>query len=101
MVWDDQGDDLTAALVRTETAGGLPDYQRIRLAPVPDTPDKAAEWEYTFKDPKAGELHGLEHAFVAGGHKYLVQWRTPMDKWDSARADYDVVMRSFRPAPTT
>jgi hypothetical protein len=96
-VWDGAGPDLAAALAREESAAKLPGYDRMRLAAVPGA-GGVAEWEYMFKDPKAGELHGLERAFVAGGRTYLVQWRTQPDRWERSKADLTVVLDSFKPA---
>ena len=95
-VWDDAGPDLLAALLEEERASALPAYRRIRIAPAAATgPDMT--WEYEFTDPKAGRLHGLEHAFVANGHTYLIQWRAAPAKWVASQKDRQVVMNSFRP----
>ena len=95
-VWDDAGPDLLAALGREENTAGLPAYQKVRMAALPGS--AGAEWEYMFTDPKAGALHGLERVFVAGGHTYLVQWRTPPDRWDKSKDDFTIVLKSFQPA---
>jgi hypothetical protein len=87
------GTDLTAALAREEQRADLPAYRRIRL----ESRGAEAIWEYTFSDPKAGPLRGSERAFVAGGHAYLMQWRTPLDKWAANARTLTVVTNSFRP----
>jgi serine/threonine protein kinase len=96
-VWDNAGTDLTAALAKQEQKADLPAYRRIRIEP------RGAEavWEYTFTDPKAGPLRGLERAFVAGGHRYLMQWRTPPAKWAANAQRFAVVTNSFRPPAGT
>jgi hypothetical protein len=55
-------------------------------------------WEYTFTDPKMGRLHGLERAFVTASGAYLIQWRTPADKWAANLPKLGVVTSSFRAA---
>jgi eukaryotic-like serine/threonine-protein kinase len=102
---DDTGADLLAAFGRQERKGGLPGYRRIAMADVPQADRavpwlaaKETTWEYEFTDPKAGRLHGLERAFVANGHTYVVQWRTPQAKWTQSQRDLRVVLDSFRPA---
>jgi serine/threonine protein kinase len=96
-VWDDAGPDLLAALVQEERASALPAYRRIKIAPVAGAAGQDTTWEYEFTDPKAGRLHGLEHAFVANGHTYLIQWRAAPAKWAASQKDRQVVMNSFRP----
>jgi predicted Ser/Thr protein kinase len=97
-VWDGLGPDLVAAFVRQEQTDALPGYRRIRIEATPDAADHDTVWEYEFTDPKAGRLHGLEHAFVAAGHTYVIQWRAPTAKWTGSLADLQVVRNSFRPA---
>jgi hypothetical protein len=97
-VWNDAGPDLLAALRREEQASALPRYEQIRIEALADAPNRDTVWEYEFTDPKAGRLRGLDHAFVAGGRTYVIQWRTPPAKWVAAQKDLQVVMNSFRPA---
>jgi serine/threonine protein kinase len=97
-VWDTAGADLTKAIGRLERTSRLPGYHRIRLDAVPGAQDNATAWEYTYTDPKAGKLHGLERVFTAGGHTYLIQWRTPVNGWTSHQPTHTIVMDSFRPA---
>ena len=96
-VWNGAGTDLTDALGREEQRADLPAYRRIRL----EARGAEAVWEYTFSDPKAGPLRGSERAFVAGGHTYLMQWRTPVDKWAANARTLTVVTNSFRPPTGT
>jgi hypothetical protein len=92
--WDDAGSDLVAALTRQEGADGLPDYRPFRI----ESEGPAAVWEYEYTDPEAGRLRGLDRAFVAGNHTYVVQWRTPSATWNRSRNELSVVLASFRPA---
>jgi len=92
--WAPANTDLAAALVREEEVAKLPGYRRINMAVLPDR--RGAVWEYTFTDPKMGRLHGLERAFLTSNNRaYLVQWRTPLDKWNDNLGKLGVVTSSF------
>ena len=94
--WNRSDPDLTAALRREETAAELPGYKRVRMVVSPQ--QDSAEWEYTFTDPKMGALHGLERAVLVGGRAYLIQWRTPANKWAQNLSKLGIVVNTFRPA---
>jgi eukaryotic-like serine/threonine-protein kinase len=102
-VWQGAGPnlDLLVALVRNEQKARLPAYHRIRIEATPGAADRDTVWEYEFTDPKAGRLHAVEHAFVAGGRTFLIQWRAPVAKWTASLADLAVVRASFRPGTGT
>jgi hypothetical protein len=92
--WAPANTDLAAALVREEELAKLRGYRRINMAVLPDR--RGAVWEYTFTDPKMGRLHGLERAFLTSNNRaYLVQWRTPLDKWNDNLGKLGVVTSSF------
>ncbi|MFL6111509.1 MAG: hypothetical protein ACJ786_09175, partial [Catenulispora sp.] len=91
--WAPSNVDLAVALSREEELAKLPHYHRISIEAVPGQRD--AVWEYTFTDPKFGRLHGLERAFVTPSGAYLIQWRTPADKWPANLAKLGVVTSSF------
>ena len=94
--WSPADPDVGVALVREEIAAALPGYKRLRMVVSPQR--DSAEWEYTFTDRKMGALHGLERVVMHGGRAYLVQWRTPADKWTENAGRFTVIMNSFRTA---
>ena len=92
--WAPSNVDLSVALQREEQLAKLPGYQRLDLTVL--SGQQGAVWEYTFTDPKFGRLHGLERAFLApSGGAYLLQWRTPIDKWTANLPKLGVVTTSF------
>ncbi len=93
--WAPSNVDPAVALAREETLAQLPGYRRVSLERLPG--EQGAVWEYTFTDPKAGRLHGLERAFITPTGAYLVQWRTPADKWAANLPKLGVVTSTFRP----
>jgi serine/threonine protein kinase len=95
--WNPSDPDLSLALARAESAAGLHGYRRLRLTVSPQ--QDGAVWEYTFIDPEMGRLRGLDRVVVASGRAYLIQWRTPADKWGQNLAKLGVVTQSFRPPP--
>ena len=92
--WAPSSTDLIVALRDEERRAKLPGYQQVSMETVAG--DKGAVWEYTFTDPKMGRLHGLERAFVTPTGTYLVQWRTPADKWAANLPKLGVVTSTFR-----
>ena len=91
--WAPSNVDLAVALAREEKLAKLPRYRRVSLETLPG--QLGAVWEYTFTDPKMGRLHGLERAFVTPTGAYLVQWRTPVDKWAANLSKLGVATISF------
>jgi predicted Ser/Thr protein kinase len=83
------------ALQRAEQAANLPGYRRIRIDPVAD--QMAAEWEYTFSDPKMGALHGVDRGVVVNGRRYLIQWRTAASDWQRQLPSFGLITKSFQP----
>ena len=97
--WGRSDPDLGFAMAREETAADLRDYRRIRLEVAPG--QDWAEWEYTFTDPKMGALHGVDHAVVRDGRAYLIQFRTPADKWARHLGSFQAIVGTFSPASGT
>jgi serine/threonine protein kinase len=87
--------DPVTALVDAERANRLAAYRRIRIEALPRSSD--AVWEYTFTDPRAGPVHGLERLVALGGSSYVIAWHTPTAAWASHLEDLAVVLESFRP----
>jgi hypothetical protein len=96
--WTPAAGNLVAALGGEEARAALgPTYRRIQIAAVSqDGQHPGALWEYTFTDPKMGPLHGVERAVVVSGRTYLVQFRTPADKWWQNLFVLDVVTTTIR-----
>ncbi len=98
-VWTDAGPDLLAALQRQERTAALPEYRPIRMEALPGAANQDTVWEYEFTDPKAGRLRAVDHAFVANGRTYVIQWQAAPAKWAASQKDYQVALNSFRPIP--
>jgi hypothetical protein len=96
--WNRPDSDLFVALAREESVErrNMPNYRRVNLEVLPQ--QNGGVWEYTFTDPKEGRMHGLERAFVVSGRAYLIQWRTPANKWASNLSNLGVVTASFQPS---
>jgi serine/threonine protein kinase len=96
--WTPGSANLVAALGGEEARAALgPTYSRIQIVSVrPEEPNAGALWEYTFTDPKMGPLHGVERAVVLSGHHYLIQFRTPADKWQQNLFVLDIVTTTIR-----
>jgi eukaryotic-like serine/threonine-protein kinase len=93
--WTPSNADLAVAL-RAEEAklDNMPRYRRISIETLPG--QQGAIWEYTFTDPQMGRLHGVDRAFVTPNGAYIVQWRTPADKWSSNLPKLGTIMSHFR-----
>ena len=85
--WKPDRANVVAALIDEERAVALPAYKRIRIEALPQRPD--AIWEYTFRDPRAGPVRGLERVVDFGGRTYLIEWH-------ASRATWAVTCRTLR-----
>ena len=85
-------------VVRYEEARAAlgPTYRRIQMSAVRQDEHMGAVWEYTFTDSKMGPLHGIERGVVVSGHSYLIQFRTPPEKWQQSLFVLDVVTATIR-----
>jgi hypothetical protein len=97
--WTPSSPDLEVALAREEGLAGLARYKRVGLQVIAG--GQGAVWEYTFTDPNMGRMHALERAFVTPNGSYLVQWRTPADKWAENLSKIGVITTFFRPVDGT
>jgi hypothetical protein len=93
--WKPDQANIVAALIDEERAVTLPAYKRIRIEALPQAPD--AIWEYTFRDPRAGPVRGLQRVVDFGGRTYLIEWRTSRAAWAVSLQNLAVVLDSFRP----
>ena len=96
--WTPSNPDLSTALVHEEQTAKLPKYTRIDIESLPG--QQGAAWEYTFTDPKAGQLHGLDRVFVTTSGTFIIQWRTPIREWTQNLSKLGVVTSSFTVAAT-
>jgi hypothetical protein len=93
--WKPDQANVVAALIDEERAVTLPAYKRIRIEALPQAPD--AVWEYTFRDPRAGQVRGLQRVVDFDGRTYLIEWRTSRALWAVSLQNLAVVLDSFRP----
>ena len=77
------------------TGGRAAGDKRIRIEALPRSPD--AVWEYTFRDPAAGPVRGLEQVVALDDATYLIEWRAPKAAWAAHLPNLAVVLDSFRP----
>jgi Protein kinase domain len=69
--------------------------RRIRIEALPKPP--GGVWEYTFRDPAVGPVHGLERAVGRDGRTYLIEWHTPTSAWAANLQNLAVVLDSLGP----
>jgi serine/threonine protein kinase len=93
--WATGAPDPITALVDQERTARLAAYRRIRIEALPRSPE--AVWEYTFRDPQAGPVHGLERVVARDSSTYLIEWHAPTAAWAANLQDLAVVMESFGP----
>jgi hypothetical protein len=91
--WTPAPGNVVAALVAEERDVRLTSYRRIRIEALPEPP--GAVWEYTYQDPRIGPMRGLRRVLTAGGHTYLIEWRTPRVAWAAELQKLAVVLASF------
>ncbi|MES9537008.1 MULTISPECIES: serine/threonine-protein kinase [unclassified Actinomadura] len=91
------GDPLAG--LRAEERGAVkehryPGYRRLRLEPVPEVVDGAAEWEFTWRD---GGHDAVRHVLCGRAAGYEFCFHAPDPEWTPGQRLYDKILKSFRP----
>lgn len=89
--------DVVAALITEENGVRLTAYRRLRMEALPEPPN--AVWEYTFRDPRRGPMHGLRRVLTTEGHAYRIEWQAPASAWSAELPKLAVVLDSVGPVP--
>jgi eukaryotic-like serine/threonine-protein kinase len=93
-----KGDPETAC--RTERdrlleAGALPDYQEFHIR-AESLSIKAAEWEYSYRDPDDTRIHAATRWFVNAGRGFAMGWSTRDPDWSPAWSTYRMIQGTFQ-----
>jgi hypothetical protein len=91
--WTPTGGDVLGALVAREQAVRLADYRRIKIEA--EASPYQAVWEYVYRDPDAGAMHGMQRIFRAAGRAYVIEWQTPEGSWTNDLQKLTTVLNSF------
>nr|WP_231717345.1 serine/threonine-protein kinase [Streptomyces paludis] len=82
----------------------LPDYKRISME-ADSFRDKArsARWEFTWNEQSAtaSARHAIDQIYYSddGNTEYAIYMSGPEEDWETIRAQFDVVLRSWQPPP--
>jgi hypothetical protein len=88
--------DWTSQRNSRVAGGDFPNYQEIKLGPVPYFL-KAADWEFTFDGN--GRQHVNNRGVVTSSHQaYGFWWQTSDANWQQSLPDLQLVFDSFVPA---
>lgn len=80
-------------------ASRLSGYERISMDRVDYRGWNTVDWEFTW-DGRIGQIHVLNrNVRVSDSRAYALYWSTPEHVWADSRGLFDVVARSFEPAP--
>jgi hypothetical protein len=71
-------------------------YQRVRLEAVDYRDYDAADWEFTFGQPRR---HVLYRGAVTDGRTFGLYLSVPDSRWEESRAVFQVAADTFRPTP--
>jgi serine/threonine protein kinase len=91
------GDPVTACrneATRLVAAGALPDYSQISIEKRPLL-NRAADWEYRYRDPAGTLLHAQTRWFASNGHGYALSWATREIDWTSDLGKINMVLSTF------
>jgi tRNA A-37 threonylcarbamoyl transferase component Bud32 len=91
------GDPVRAC--RTEASrlvavGALPGYHEIAIEKRPLL-NKAADWEYQYRDPSGVALHAQTRWFTNNGHGYALSWATREIDWSADLSKINMVLSTF------
>ncbi|NDU74960.1 protein kinase [Actinomadura sp. DSM 109109] len=91
------GDPLAG--LRAQERGAMaehryPGYRRLRLEPVPEIIEGAAEWEFTWRD---GGHDAVRHVLCGRAAGYEFCFHAPDPEWTPGQRLYDRILRSFKP----
>jgi eukaryotic-like serine/threonine-protein kinase len=94
---DPGGDPVTAC--RTEAArlvraGALPGYEQLSIEVRPLL-NKAADWEYRYRDSAGALIHAQTRWFASGGRGYALSWATREIDWTGDLAKMNMVLSTF------
>ena len=79
---------------RLQRAGALPDYQLIAIEARPLL-NRAADWEYTYKDANGARLHAQTRWFATAGKAYAISWVTRQFDWTGDLPNINMVLSTF------
>jgi hypothetical protein len=79
---------------RLVKAGALPGYQQISIETRPLL-NKAADWEYRYRDPAGTLLHVQTRWFASNGHAYALSWATREIDWSADLSKISMVLSTF------
>ena len=80
-----------ARLVRT---GSLAGYEKIIIEAKPLL-NKAADWEYLYRDPDGVRVHARTRWFATNGKGFAISWVTPEIDWTGDLAKINMVLSTF------
>ncbi len=90
--------DPVQACLKEETRliaeGALPGYQKIKMVPTPLL-SKAADWEYTYREPSGDRLHARTRWFATGGKAYAISWASSEFDWPTDSPKLIMVLANF------
>jgi hypothetical protein len=79
---------------RLVAAGALPGYHEISIETRPLL-NKAADWEYQYRDPSGVALHAQTRWFTSDGRGYALSWATREIDWTADLSKINMVLSTF------
>jgi serine/threonine protein kinase len=79
---------------RLVAAGALPGYREISIETRPLL-NKAADWEYQYRDPTGVALHAQTRWFASNGRGYALSWATREIDWSADLSKVNMVLSTF------
>jgi hypothetical protein len=91
------GDPVVACrdeAARLVAAGALPGYAQIAIEKRPLL-NRAADWEYRYRDPSGVLLHVQTRWFASNRHGYALSWATREIDWSADLGKINMVLSTF------
>ena len=83
-----------AEATRLVRAGELPGYEEVSIESRPLL-NKAADWEYRYRDANGTELHARTRWFASNGRGFALSWSSREFDWTSDLAKINMVLSTF------
>jgi hypothetical protein len=79
-------------------AGTYDEYQKIKMAAVPNYFEGAADWEFLYTTARGNPQHALKRNIIVNDHQaYSLSWYTSPADWAASQPQLQAIYQGFQP----